>query len=69
MEAGAEVPSLFEVLLTHSLETKGTDWDMLHALLRSAVEDKALQVRPRQAGGGGWLAKCALLRTRSAWDI
>lgn len=45
MEAGADVPSLLEVLLTHSLETKGTDWDMLHALLRSAVEDKAVQVR------------------------
>lgn len=39
------MPSLLEVLLTHSLETKGTDWDMLHALLRSAVEDKAVQVR------------------------
>lgn len=45
VEAGAAVPSLLEVLLTHSLETKGTDWDMLHALLRSAVEDKAVQVR------------------------
>ena len=51
MEAGAPVPAMFEVLLTHSLETKGTDWDMLHALLRSAVEEKALQVRRRARAG------------------
>ena len=64
MEGGAEVPSLFEVLLTHSLETKGTDWDMLHALLRAAVEEKALQVgRPagmqRRGRVGVWGRRCA----------
>lgn len=50
VEAGADVPSLLEVLLTHSLETKGTDWDMLHALLRSAVEDKAVQAADLEKG-------------------
>lgn len=50
-EAGADVPGLFEVLLTHSLESKGTDWEMLHALLRGGVEDSLLQVRCAAQGG------------------
>lgn len=45
LEAGAEVPSMFEVLLTASLEGKGTDWDMLGQLLRQCAEEKLLKVR------------------------
>lgn len=68
MEGGAETPALFEVMMTHSLETKGTDWDALHALLRACVEEAALQVRGdpgrREPGAGrfhmslGVLARC-----------
>lgn len=44
MDLGADVPLLYEVMMTTSLETKGTDWDMLAALLRSCAEESVLQV-------------------------
>lgn len=56
MDAGADVPALFEVLLTHSMESKGTDWEMLHALLRSGCEEGVLQARRRAGWGGAGLA-------------
>lgn len=44
VEAGAEVPAMFEFLLTSSLEAKGTDWDMLGQLLRQCAEESVLKV-------------------------
>ncbi len=48
LDAGAEVATLFDVLLMESLEGKRTNWEWLGAVLRSCVEQKLLPVR---AGG------------------
>ena len=45
MDLDAEVPTMFEVMLTSAMESKGTDWDMLAALLKACAEESVLQVR------------------------
>ena len=49
MELDAEVPTMFEVMLTSAMESKGTDWDMLAALLKACAEESVLQVGGRPA--------------------
>jgi len=44
VELDAEVPTMFEVMLTSAMESKGTDWDMLAALLKACAEESVLQV-------------------------
>ena len=45
MELDADIPTMFEVMLTSAMESKGTDWDMLAALLKACAEESVLQVR------------------------
>ncbi len=45
VDRGADVAALFEGVVNSSLEGKGTDWDVLGAVLGAACEEGVLQVR------------------------
>jgi hypothetical protein len=49
VELDADISTMFEVMLTSAMESKGTDWDMLAALLKTCAEESVLQVRARPA--------------------